>query len=143
MLVRGCFFHYGQCIFRNMRKFGLTTKFRRSMQFRKWIKKLMVVPLLPANKISEAFNELLLVRFPSFSATDRGNFNRFCQYVRNQWLPKDPNTLSVAGLDDTTNNGLESHHASLKREIKVLRPSAWTFVGKLNEIIADKKGYSI
>ena len=99
----------------------------------------MAVSLLPADKITQAFIALLNVSFPAFSRTDRGNFNRFCAYVRNQWLPKDPIILSVAGMDDTTNNGLESHHAFLKNEIKVHRPGCWTFVGKLNEIIDNIK----
>ena len=121
-----------------MRKHGLTLKFKRSKVFRAWLKKLMVVPLLPAELITEAFNQLLSVRFPGFSATDRGNFNRFCAYVNRQWVPMDPSILSVHGLDDTTNNGLESHHSYLKSEIKVAHPGAWTFVGKLNDIIDDK-----
>ena len=135
IIIRGCFFHYGQCVFRNMRKHGLTLKFRRSRLFRKWMKKLMVVPLLPRDFIRPAFEQLLATRFPGFSNTDRGNFNRFCRYMTRQWLPMDPDILSVAFQDDTTNNALESHHSYLKREIKVHRPGSWTFVGKLNDII--------
>lgn len=137
--IRGCRFHYSQAVFKNMLKRGLSRAFKTNMEFKKWMKKVLSIPLLPANEIMPIFETLLGQNINFQEVGDTANFVKFKTYLRRQWLEKiGPNTLSVFSLDTATNNAAESFHAELKRIIKVHHPNIWVFLIRMNEILTDK-----
>ena len=137
LLVRGCFSHYCRAVFKNLQKKGLSGLYSSNKEFRTWAKKIMAIPLLPANLIPEAFATLLSQPFSDLEATDLGNITKFKAYIRKQWSNYPAANLSAHGEDNATNNGLESNHATFKRVIKTHRPNPWEFCRKFNNILDD------
>ena len=137
LLVRGCYFHYSQAIFKNLQKLGFAKHYITNPQFRKWAKRVMSVALLPATLIRAKFEDLLSQTIMFASASDRKNFSRFKGYVRKQWLNIPVDVLSVHSLEHATNNGSESFHSKLKAIIKSHQPSIWMFVYHINNILTD------
>ena len=139
IVVKLCYFHFSQSIFRNVQTNGLTTKYESIVQFKKWIKKIMSLVLLPAEHIVPTFETLLLQTF-DFNVTDTALLVRFKKYLKSYWLKyakKDPKMLSVFGRDSATNNGAESFHSKLKRRMPKGNTPAWTFVQKLGDVLDD------
>ena len=139
IVVKLCYFHYSQSIFRNVQTNSLTAKYESDVKFKKWVKKIMSLVLLPAEHIVPTFEFLLLETF-DFNATDTALLVRFKKYLKSYWLKyakKDPNMLSVFGRDSATNNGAESFHAKLKRRMPKGNTPAWTFVQKLGDVLDD------
>ena len=126
-----CFFHFTQCIFRNLKSKGLAKKYR-TREFRKWARKVMCLPLLPAEEIQGAWDELRRtgVNFPTFKRHDRANLARFKLYVDKQWMGDnfDHENLSVFQLVNATNNATESLNGYIKKLIKSKRPNIWRFL---------------
>jgi hypothetical protein len=138
LLVHGCFFHYSRAVFKNLQKLGLSKRFCRHLEFKRWMKLIMALPLLPSHMIHAEFEDLLSRDF-DFDVADAANLRKFKIYLRRTWIDQmSPDVLSVHGMDSATNNGSESFHSWLKQEIKVHKPNAWNFVTHLNEILEDK-----
>ncbi|XP_051158527.1 uncharacterized protein LOC127279909 [Leptopilina boulardi] len=87
----------------------------------------MALPLLPANEIERAFNELVT----SLSAPTRRIMGPLLRYYRRQWLRKvTPQIFSVHNLRRRTNNNIESYHRTLKDRFG-LHSNIWTFSDNL------------
>jgi len=137
-IMHGCFSHYTRAVFKNLQKIGLSKLFFKHNAFKKWVKHIMAVPLLPADQIHPAFESLFRHVF-TFNRADRVLYNRFKSYIQRQWMQKiRPENLSVYALDSATNNGAESFHSLLKSDIKVHHPNVYTFMVHINDILADK-----
>ena len=55
--IRGCFFHFTQCIWRKVQNLDLSTMYKDNAQVevRKWIRWAAALPLVPLAKVDEAF----------------------------------------------------------------------------------------
>ena len=56
--VTGCWFHFSQCIFKHTVHFGLKACFVENEEFTMWVQLVMAMPLLPQDRIVEAWNQL-------------------------------------------------------------------------------------
>jgi hypothetical protein len=139
LIVHGCFFHFTRALYKYVQSVGLSRCFMREVAFKSWIKKIMSVPLLPANEIEPAFVRLLQQHFTFEDEAENLNIAKFKRYVTRFWQRQtSAEVLSVYGMTNATNNGAESFHSWLKTEIKVHHPNCWNFVYHLNDILEDK-----
>ena len=53
--VKFCLFHYCNCNMKHGQKHGLTKAFYDNPEYRRWLKLILAVPMLPAHLINEAF----------------------------------------------------------------------------------------
>ena len=84
--IFGCAFHWTQAIFRNMKKIGLGKLFNRSVGFKKYLRRVMSLHLLPAKKIPKIFKELKK-EVKNINVEDRGNdVKKFLKYIENTWI---------------------------------------------------------
>ena len=133
-----CYF-ISRAVFKNLLKIGLGRHYNRYREFKVWSKRVMAIPLLPAELIPEVFENLLSQNIPFASVEDRAKFRKFQRYLRQQWIDlTPPDVFSVFGCINATNNGCESYHAELKRRIKVHNPNVWNFILHLNNILEDR-----
>uniref|UniRef100_A0ABD2W7J4 Uncharacterized protein n=1 Tax=Trichogramma kaykai TaxID=54128 RepID=A0ABD2W7J4_9HYME len=106
------------------------------------IKKLLVLPLLPADKIPEGFQIIKEVIANEFA--DNPKFlKRWTKFIDNyftkEWMNKiKPETFSVYNSVDRTNNCLESYHRSLNQKLKS-NPSVYTFLYHIIKIKENAK----
>ena len=69
--VKGCMFYYASCILGYIKKHGLISKYWRSAPFKNWVKKIMLLCLLPANYINSTWKKLKSMRFSAFTKVDQ------------------------------------------------------------------------
>ena len=122
--IRGCFFHYTQCVWRKVQELGLVTTYRLGEGVRVLIRRLAALPLLPVGAIGPIWPHLC-ARAP----TDVYGVSELIVYMERTWI------LSDAALfprhiwnhfDNTgprTNNHLEGFHHRLNRRLRVAHPN--------------------
>ena len=54
-VVRGCFFHYAQCVWRKVQELGLSTLYREDKGVKTWIRRAAAMPLVPIDNIEDVF----------------------------------------------------------------------------------------
>lgn len=57
--IRGCFFHFTQCVWRKIQTNGLQTKYAQDSNFALQVRLLCSLAFIPPNKVIEAFDELI------------------------------------------------------------------------------------
>lgn len=97
------------------------------------IKKLLVVPLLPPEKISEAIiiiKNSIEKKFEN-DALKLKKWKKFMNfYFEKEWMQKvTPNVFSVYNLVDRTNNHLESYHRTLNYLLRT-KPTTYNLLSK-------------
>ena len=58
----GCFFHFGQCLFRNFCDFGLKACYSKDEELKKWFNLCIALAFVPPNKVEEIYVECILYR---------------------------------------------------------------------------------
>nr|CAD7579353.1 unnamed protein product [Timema californicum] len=101
---------------------------------------LMVLPLLPPDKILEGLAEVKMMARENRLAEE---FARLFRYIKNYWINKvTPEALSVFGQAMRTNNSVESFYHKMNSRIGGPHPSVYRFLGKLKDInLAEEREY--
>jgi len=136
--VTGCWFHFAQSIIKRVNKVGLKDEYMSEPDVQDIVRCLLGLPLLPADDICLAFDEVKL----AMSTDDRfvNKLNDLLRYANRQWIQKrsiGPTRLSVRDNRNRTNNILESFHAALRRRIQVSHPNIFTFLGHLQHVTTE------
>jgi hypothetical protein len=111
--IKGCYFHFNQCIFRKIQALGLVGSYLNNSSFRDWICKFYTLPLIPVDKLHSAFTIL------SQSLPFRNDaVDKFIQYFIKQWLKGivSPEVWNHHDSKRRTNNGLEGYHSALNNK---------------------------
>lgn len=83
--MHACHFHYAQALNRKAKKFpGLIQLIYHDTQALALYRKLLCLPLLPADRIVDTFNAIALVATNQFP----NKFNDFLRYIQRQWLTR-------------------------------------------------------
>jgi hypothetical protein len=99
-----------------------------------WLRMLLSIPLLPANKIGSTFFLLRPEGHIDHMGIYESQIKRLYNYVGTYWLGEvGPEVISVSGAAKRTNSDMESYHAKLRRLVKVAHPNVWKFLSKLNK----------
>ena len=57
--IIGCWFHFGQCLFRKQVNVGLKVAYGQDEDLKLWFKGVVALALLPPEKLDDAFVELM------------------------------------------------------------------------------------
>ena len=57
--LRGCFFHFSQCLWRKLQRLQLQQMYNNDAEFKLWAKKILALPLLPTYEVEQAFNAIV------------------------------------------------------------------------------------
>lgn len=135
--ILGCYFHFCQCLWRQVQALGLAGTFRQNRPVRHTIKLLMALGYLPLSFVKIQFNNLrarktqLLNQFPALE--------QFFGYVERNWIRSSsanpPAIWNVFGrpMDRRTNNSVESFNKHWNMRVGIRRPSLWTFIRILKD----------
>ncbi|XP_069136696.1 uncharacterized protein [Argopecten irradians] len=124
--MKGCFFHYTQCIWRKVQQTGLQTAYRENDDIRKLVRRAAVLPLIPQERVEvvwfNALDDLEDAELPNDTTP-------LTDYVVNQWIEGDTtmwNHYTTEG--PRTTNHLESWHAKLKKKVQHAHPNLYTII---------------
>ena len=78
----GCFFHFGQCLFRNFCDFGLKACYSKDEEFKKWFNLCIAFAFVPPNKVEEIYAKCILDKAP---ISQYPQLEDFCYYMTLTW----------------------------------------------------------
>ena len=112
--LQGCAFHWGQAVWRKTQEIGLKRAYVNDDSTNKYVKKLLSLPLLPAEHIPPVFTALQLK-----ANTDK--LTELTDYIQKTWITSTtwpPSNWSVFGQSVRTNNDVEGWHQKLNAETR-------------------------
>ena len=132
--VKCCQFHMSQSIWRFVSKRGLQGRYRSDAVFRKRVRSLMTLPLLPTDVVKRAFKELR----PLFAGDTE--LMAVYQYYADVWMKSFPVELwcQYDALFHT-NNFAEAFHSVLSRRSLQIKPQFYVFVWHITDVIAETR----
>lgn len=128
--IRGCYFHFAQCVYRNVKLRGFQTDYVRDPEFRQKIRCLIALGFVPHDlKEFVLYHECW-----SFFASDPRVYFFLTQYFIPQWMQGTNFQLwDWFKVGTRTNNHLEGWHSGLKKKFPRAHPVIWEFVDHLKE----------
>ncbi len=134
-VVKACFFHYTQCIWRKVQATGLANMYKELDSVHTLVRRASVLPLVPENGVEDVW----------FQALDAiGNedlpmdVTPFTDYVTEQWVDKDDkgvwNHYATEGA--RTTNHLEGWHSKLKKDVRHAHPNIFSIIQTIQQIEA-------
>ena len=125
--ITGCWFHFCQCLYRNIGQLGLISNYRDNPVIRTWLRSFMALPLVD-NDIFPYAIEYLQRNIP----IDSEECRKFLRYFEFQWLVSVPRQYwHVGNLNPRSNNWLEGNYCSSLRRIfwvKLMSSHSLTYI---------------
>ncbi|XP_008183967.1 uncharacterized protein LOC103309677 [Acyrthosiphon pisum] len=132
----GCWFHHNQAVWKKMKTLGYLNLVHNNENARNILRQLLVLPLLPAQKIVQGFR--IIKRLARRYLIE---MNTLFDYYERFWIHRvGVEIISVYGQARRTNNHIESFHNKLRYSFGVAHPNIWVFLNKLCDLI---KNYNI
>ena len=133
--LHGCYFHFTQAIYNYIQENGLVSYYRDYPEIRRFFRHVMSIGFLPPARV-EIFFDNLLENFigGEYSeeiiavVVDIGA--KFGEYVAGEWLSSQQKTreFNVYGLQQRTNNNMESWHHHVNRSVKKTHPNIFELI---------------
>lgn len=127
--LRGCYFHYTQCIWRKTQACGLAIAYRDEEDIKRLVRRAAVLPLVPVHEVEDVwFNALEDID------DDRAAVTRFCDYVTETWVETDRTESNH--FDNTgarTTNHVEGWHSKMNKICKRSHPNIYVLVQMLQK----------
>ena len=119
--VRGCFFHYTQCLWRKVQGPGLVRNFRESEDLKTLVRRAAVLPLVPSRDVW--FYAL------ENNDSDSPQVEQFKDYVTEQWVETD---LTLWNHYDNhgprTTNHIEGWHHKINNLVSRSHPNIYSLI---------------
>lgn len=131
--MKGCFFHFTQCIWRKAQSTGLQTLYRDNDDVKTLIRRAAVLPLVPLESIEDVWFHTLEDLEDTHIPHD---IQPFTDYVTEQWVDADQRrTWNHFNTDGPrTTNNLEAWHGKLKKKVQHSHPNIYTIIKVFQDI---------
>ena len=143
--ILGCFFHFGQSLYRNLCLHGMKTKYMTDDALKIWFKSLIALALIPTKDIQDEFVDLLekaqgnknIKNLKYFLVFEYDGMEQFCEYLTNNWFDDDckfPINLwnHYNNRGPRTNNHIEGYNLKMKKMLGS-HPNIWKFISKIKQ----------
>ena len=81
--IYGCYFHYCQCIYRQVNALGLTTLYKTDREIYRWIRLAMSLPFAPVNQVENLWMQLLENKPEGYFIDILKKIEEFADYMTN------------------------------------------------------------
>jgi len=123
--LRGCLFHFAQCIWHRTQKAGLATDYSDDPEVKKFVRRAAALPLVPLDKVEDTWLEII---------ADSPQGDRVMEvmdyvtttWIEGQWSPAMWNHFGNDG--HRTNNHLEGWHHKLNQVVKKAHPNIYDMI---------------
>ncbi|XP_065315084.1 uncharacterized protein LOC135923974 [Gordionus sp. m RMFG-2023] len=131
--IKGCFFHYTQCIWRKINTLLLKSLYNEDPMMRTIIKRMCVLPLLNPQDINDVALSCQIL-----ATTNNLPIDNFFLYMDKTWLGNNsmfPREMwSRYGTSGPrTNNHLEGWHSALNKSTRSSHPNIYTFINLIQK----------
>ncbi len=111
-VVQGCAFHWSQAVWRKMQSLGLQVPYRENRSVHKHCRRVLGLPLIPADQIRNVFNRMMR-HLRSQQLID------LYDYIDTNWVQSNtwpPESWSVYNKTIRSNNDVEGYHQRLTKK---------------------------
>lgn len=111
--IKGCCFHWCQAVWRHVQSVGLGPAYMERKSIWEYIKKLLVLPFLPANHIRPVFESLA-------AKANTNKLHQLVNYIRSTWIESTTFPIqnwSIYQHSVRTNNDVEGFHRRLNGDV--------------------------
>ena len=124
--IKGCVFHYTQCIWRNAQRHGLQIAYNKSDDIHLLVRRAAVLPLHPLNTIEDYwFNALEDIDSADTNIATLG----FTDYITSYWVEENRHLWNhYATEGPRTTNHLKGWHGKLKNLVKAPHPNIYRLI---------------
>ncbi|KZS21185.1 Uncharacterized protein APZ42_011937 [Daphnia magna] len=133
----GCWFHYGQAIWRRVQKYGLTGAYRSIPTVCRIVKEMIALALLPADAILAGFQDIKNTHREDLrreSVEIQAAIKRLMDYYYGYWIDTiTPEGFSVFQMPNRTNNLVEAWHRWFNKRCGGSHLNFWDFIHALKE----------
>ncbi len=134
LVLKGCRFHYGQAIDRNMKKYLRKLFDDDDSIFRNWRKSILGLPILPTRYVRRIWRVLSQQKFDSTFEQQR---LAFFKYFENEWLRSDDYIELWNHFDNPlckTTNPAEGYHSGIKSSCPGINPTEENYIAWLTTV---------
>ncbi|RNA02875.1 Ragulator complex LAMTOR3, partial [Brachionus plicatilis] len=125
VILKGCWFHFRQAVFRNSVKFGLKQHYHKD-EYREFINLLGALSLLPLDKVEEGFQKI-----KSYMPNDPKCDNLY-KYFERQWIKNTKiSEWNHHNSNVRTNYRIEGFHSGLNKMITSYHPNIFVLIKHL------------
>lgn len=131
--VKGCLFHLGQAIYRNVQAKGLQTMYQNDEACEEFVKMVIALAYVPVEDVKYAFNQL---KKEQFYRDNKAKLSPLLDYVKNTWFGDIElwnHYDTVLTGDPRTNNVCESWHAVFGRRVGASHLTIYKFLNELKK----------
>ena len=127
--IRGCFFHFTQCVWRKIQNCCATTEFRDNDSFHQLVRRAAVLPLVPSQRVEDVWFQALEDNDDNTAAVVR-----FKDYVTETWIEGHFEFWNHFDPDGPrTTNAVEGWHHKLYRMCRRGHPNIYVFIEMLQK----------
>jgi hypothetical protein len=127
--IKGCFFHYTQCIWSETQKFGLQTYYKEKDDITKLVRRAVVLSLLPQTEAEDVWFNALQDIGDADNVPDTTTFTDYVTehrvethiFLWNHYLKEGPRTP----------NHLEGWHNKIKKKVRHAHPNIYEIIDLL------------
>ena len=135
--IIGCFFHFGQCLFRKLVACGLKSAYGGDEKLKLWFKCCVALAFIPKRRLQLIFTEAILDEAP---LSEYPRLSEFTDYLLETWIDDDalfPIELwnQHSNADERVNNGNEGYNNRVALRTSTAHPHIW----KLIEVIQKEE----
>ena len=124
--IKGCFFHYTQCIWRKTQATGLQIHYKTNDDINRLVRRAAVLPLLPMQNIEDVWLHTLE---DIDNADTNINTVSFTDYVTEQWVENNRDLWNHHNTEGPrTTNNLEGWHHKLKSHVQHPHPNIYNLI---------------
>jgi hypothetical protein len=136
----GCFYHFSQCIYRQVQQHGLQNDYSQQDDFSLFIRMLAALAFVPVTDVEEAFDNLIDAGYPDIAEPVVNYFeDNFIGRPGRRGNRRDPifaKTLwnvnqRVADALPRTNNSVEGWHCGFQSSLQCAHPTLWKLIDQL------------
>ena len=132
IIIKGCFFHFTQCVWKKAQTTGLQTLYRDNEEVRTLIRRGAVLPLIPLDRIEDVWFQALEDLEDADIPYDTQSFT---DYITEQWVEGDILVWNHFGTEGPhTTNNIEAWHGKLKKKVQHSHPNIFTIIQTFKEI---------
>jgi hypothetical protein len=139
--LKGCFFHYGQCIWRKVQECGLVVRFKNDDTVKRLVKRAAVLPHVPVHLVEDVW---------LFALEQNDELSpaivKFKDYVTETWVEGHRGRRMWNHYDTEgprTTNNVEGWHSKLKKLCQHAHPNVFVMVKLLQGIQATNEAKQI
>lgn len=133
--IIGCYFHFGQAIWRKLCALGLKRLYNTCTRFERAVSYISSLPLVPLNSIDQAF-----IYIKSLFPTRDALVIEFFSYIEHTWINRENPLFDrivwnhFDNLNDRTNNFAEGFNSKLSRLINKSHPNFYECLDRIKRI---------